>query len=277
MVYKCNKENLKLFNKDMIHRGQRAYLILSILYLILLSSAFMFMLYGSSDLRSIAAMLLFVVSLISCVSQIINIVSNVLSMCNVRRERINRKDTKYKSNEVEQLIIAFGFTSESVAFLGIAAILCILGIHLKPYDVIAPYLRVFSLVASVFSITYGSVFLKKSIQDHAASKNHKIHAKWVIGNSILFVLLAVYNILYETVLYECLDFYSNHYLSMFLKSFVFIGYSCVLTSIFLSQILAPHTHSVPMPEKSMKGEGKEPQEELTDLTAALVDSQRHLE
>ena len=272
MVYSLNKEKkVKLFNKDKIHLGQRVYLVSSIFYLILLSSSFMIMLYGPSDIKDIAVMLLFIVSIISFISQIINIVCNALNICNVRREKIIKGKSKYELGDKHQLIIATGFTGESVAFLGIASVLFILGLHMMPFSDVALPLRCFSLLASLFSITYGYVLLKKSIKDYNESGKGSMHSKWVVFNGTVFVLLAVYNILYETLLYELLDFYNDHYLSVLLKSFVFIGYASVLTSIFLSQILVPHNHEM-QKESSEEEQLLKPTDQLSGLTNSLVNA-----
>ena len=45
-VNKVNKKPIKLFNKYIIHTGQTVYLLMSIFYLLLLTTAFIMMLYG---------------------------------------------------------------------------------------------------------------------------------------------------------------------------------------------------------------------------------------
>ncbi|AHX05521.1 hypothetical protein [Ehrlichia chaffeensis] len=240
-----HKKN-RLFNKRKIHKWQMAYIVLSVSYLILLTSAFFIMLYGSNNIQFLASYLLLIVAAMSFISQFINITCNILNIINVRRElsEQSKKDNSALSDARKQIAVACGFIGESTGFLGIASILLILGSHLLPFSSIALPLRLFNIVASLFSVTYGSILLMKSIEGNARSKQCnsvriRLHAMWSLLNSVIFVSLGIYNLLYETLLHEVLDFSANHDLAMLLKAALFIGYAVILTSIFLSQVFVP--------------------------------------
>lgn len=265
----------ELFSKEQIHRWQMAYIVLSVSYLILLTSAFFLILYGPSNIKFLGDYLFLTVAALSFISQFINITCHILNIINVKRELGGKlKSTKDSSvsDVKKQLIVSSGFIGESIGFCCIASILLILGAHLMPFNSIALPMRVFNILASSFSIMYGSILLMRSIQDNAVSKKSnsigiKLHARWTVLNSIFFLSLGIYNILYETVLYELLDFYSNHNLAMLLKATVFIGYAVVLTSIFFSQVFGPH-HAVAT-EHSNTWTTKEVLEEKAKLNEEL--------
>ena len=248
----------ELFNKERIHRWQMAYIVLSVLYLTLLTSAFFVILYGPSSIK-LGDYLFLTVAALSFVSQCINITCNILNVINVRRELVGKlKQTKDSSalDVKRQLIVASGFIGESVGFCCIASVILILGMRLMSFGSIALPMRLFNILASSFSLMYGSVLLMKSIQDNVVSKKSnnigvKLHSKWVVLNNMFFFSLGIYNILYETVLYEVLDFYTNHNLAMLLKATVFIGYAVVLTSIFFSQVFVPR-HAVATEHSNVK-------------------------
>ncbi|KJV65984.1 MULTISPECIES: hypothetical protein [Ehrlichia] len=259
-----------------IHQWQMSYIVLSVLYLTLLTGAFFIILYGSSNIKFLGDYLFLTVAALSFISQFINITCNILNIINVKRELGNKlkqfnKDSRSSMpvlSAKKQLIVAVGFIGESMGFCCIASVLLILGAHLMPFNSVALPMRLFNIFASSFSVMYGYVLLIKGIQGNAASKESssmkvKLHAKWVLLNSILFLSLGIYNILYETALHEVLDFYTNHSLAMLLKATVFIGYAVVLTSIFFSQVFTPH-HAVGT-EHSNVGAG-----EVSEEKAKLV-------
>ncbi|WP_395877459.1 hypothetical protein [Ehrlichia muris] len=266
-----------LFNEKVIHRLQMSYIVLSVLYLALLASAFFIVLYGPSNIKFLGNYLFLTVAALSFISQFINITCNIVNIINIKRELRNKlKQIKGSRNDAlvlsakKQLIVALGFIGESMGFCCIASVLLILGAHLMPFDSVALPMRLFNIFASSFSLIYGSVLLIRSIQGNAASKESssmkvKLHAKWVLLNSIFFLSLGIYNILYETALYEVLDFYTNHNLAMLLKATIFIGYAVVLTSIFCSQIFMSH-HAVET-EHSNVGRGTS---EVSEEKAKLI-------
>ena len=238
---KNNKTDL--FNTKLIHECQMAYLVMSVFYLMLLSSAFFVMLYAPNDIKFIANYLLLVVACVSFIAQLINITCNILNIVNIKREQ--KRNSKVATEGRKEITVAVGFIGESTAFLGIAAVVMMLGAQLLPFGAIALPLRILNIFASTFSIVYGSILLYKSIKTNSESQNSqnfnlKFHAKWVLINSILFVLLGFYNLIYETVLHEVLDFPNNHHLATLLKATVFLGYVCVLSSIFFSQFFDMH-------------------------------------
>ncbi|CAI26882.1 hypothetical protein FDZ58_02110 [Ehrlichia ruminantium] len=241
------KKASKLFDKNMIHTGQTTYLLMSIFYLILLTAAFILMLYGEKNISNI---LLVIISCISFLAQFINITCNALNIENIRREKLQSGGVKYSKDAKDGLIISAGFIGESLSFLGIATALLILGLQLSHGHGVFLGLRISSLVASLFSITYGSVMFKRHTEHYSVLNNNTkkndvssfkrtkehFYAEWAILNSALFISLGIYNFLYETVLFEVLDFSHDHHTAIFLKTFVFVGYACVLSMIFLSQI-----------------------------------------
>ena len=194
------------------------------------------------------SILLVVISCISFLAQIINITCNALNIRNIKCKKAQNSDIKYSKDDKEGLCISFGFIGESISFLGIAAALLVLGLRLSHNNAVFFTLRISSLIASIFSIMYGSILLTRHIEALARKKDSPesvsmFCAEWAILNSVLFVSLGLYNLLYETVLYEMLNFSSDHHTAMFLKVFVFAGYACVLSSIFLCQICEKAQHS----------------------------------
>ncbi|QGR03367.1 hypothetical protein EDL79_02045 [Ehrlichia ruminantium] len=250
------KKKSQFFTESRIHSGQTTYLLMSVFYLVLLTAAFIMMLHGE---HKVSGILLVIVASISFLSQAINITCNAMSVCNIRNKKDKGKG--YSKEQIDGFIIACGFIGESTAFLGIASALLILGLQLSNGSSVFLALRIFSFLASVFSITYGSVLLKKHFKDRSRRnleafvkenssekepllagqteyKGRAVHDffhDWSVCNSIIFISLGIYNLLYETLLHEMLDFSSNHHTAMLLKTVVFVGYACVLSSIFLCQ------------------------------------------
>ncbi|WP_257616657.1 hypothetical protein [Ehrlichia ruminantium] len=267
---RTTKRASELFDKNMIHAGQTTYLLMSVFYLILLTAAFILMLYGEKNISSI---LLVIISCISFFAQFINIVCNALNIENIRREKIQSGDINYSKDARDGLIISAGFIGESLSFLGIATALLILGLQLSHGHGVFLTLRICSLVASIFSIAYGSVMFKRHTEHYSVLNNKEkedgisikrnrehFYAEWAIFNSALFISLGIYNFLYETLLFEVLDFSHDHHTAMFLKTLVFVGYAGVLSLIFLSQICG----------KSHASHGKESSTE--EECALLIDA-----
>ncbi|AUO54834.1 hypothetical protein C1I72_02995 [Ehrlichia canis] len=236
-------DKTNLFNKKLIHKWQMAYIVMSVFYLMLLSSAFFVMLYAPNDVKFIANYLLLGVACISFIAQLINITCNILNIVNIKREQ--KRNSKVATEARKELTVAVGFIGESIALLGIAVVVIMLGAQWLSFGAVALPLRILNIFASTFSIVYGSILLCKSIKTNSESKdspnfNFRFHAKWVLVNSILFISLGFYNLIYETILHEVLDFTNNHGLAMLLKATVFLGYVCVLSSIFFSQLFDMH-------------------------------------
>lgn len=80
-------DKTNLFNKKLIHKWQMAYIVMSVFYLMLLSSAFFVMLYAPNDVKFIANYLLLGVACISFIAQLINITCNILNIVNIKREQ----------------------------------------------------------------------------------------------------------------------------------------------------------------------------------------------
>ncbi|CEI85434.1 hypothetical protein DRF75_02330 [Ehrlichia minasensis] len=233
------ENKIELFDARLIHKWQMAYIAMSVFYLVLLSGAFFICLYAPGDMKFVANYLFLMVACISFIAQLINITCNILNVVNIKRERKNSRNDKVEIEARKRLIVAIGFIGESAAFFGMSFVILILGAQLLPFSAVALPLRILNIFASTFSIVYGFILLCTSIKTNSESKdspnfNFKFHAKWVLTNSVLFLLLGFYNLVYETVLHEVLDFTNNHDLAMLLKATVFLGYVCVLSSIFLS-------------------------------------------